>query len=224
MIPDSSNQSEAVIIGAGPAGLAVGACLQRARVPFIILEAAEQVGESWRNHYDRLHLHTDKRHSLLPFFPYPKGSPRYPSRAQVVDYLEAYARHFDLRPRFGQKVCSVQRAGKLWQTRTAGTLYASPSLVIASGNNRQPVLPTWPGQESFGGAILHSSAYRNGRTFAGERVLVVGFGNSGGEIAVDLVEQGAKPALAVRSAVNLLPRDLLGLPLLDVAIPLSMLP
>src|SRR4051794_39675385 len=118
MDSDLTQKTEAVIIGAGPAGLAVGACLQRAGIPFLILEEAEQVGASWRRHYERLHLHTDKRHSQLPYFAFAKEVPPYPSRAQVVDYLEAYARHFDLRPLFGQKVLSIRREEGGWQTRT----------------------------------------------------------------------------------------------------------
>ena len=73
-----------IIIGAGPAGLAVGACLKQAGIPSILLEQSDQVGASWRRHYDRLHLHTDKRNSELPFAPFPKEYPRYPSRDQLV--------------------------------------------------------------------------------------------------------------------------------------------
>ena len=93
MALDAIRQTEVLIIGAGPAGLAVAASLQQRSIPFLLLEEADQVGVSWRRHYQRLHLHTDKRHSELPFFPYPKEYPRYPSRVQVVEYLEAYARH-----------------------------------------------------------------------------------------------------------------------------------
>ena len=77
-------ETDVIIIGAGPAGLAVGAVLRRANVPFVILERAERVGESWHRHYDRLHLHTPKSHSALPYRPYPSTYPRYPSRQQFV--------------------------------------------------------------------------------------------------------------------------------------------
>jgi len=89
---------ETLVVGAGPAGLAVGAALRRKQVPFAMLERDEHVGSSWRRHYDRLRLHTPKRLSALPFVAYPRGFPRYPSRDQVVEYLENYARTFDLRP------------------------------------------------------------------------------------------------------------------------------
>jgi cation diffusion facilitator CzcD-associated flavoprotein CzcO len=98
-----------MIIDAGPSGLAVGACLQLAGIPSLIFEQSQQVGAAWRRHYDRLHLHTDKAHSELPFAPYPKDTPRYPSRLQVIQYLEAYARQFQLEPRLGQQVVAARR-------------------------------------------------------------------------------------------------------------------
>lgn len=81
-----ATQSEAIIVGAGPAGLAVGACLKPAGIPCLILEQSDQVGATWHRHYDRLHLHTDKAHSGLPFFPFPRDYPRYPSRLEVIAF------------------------------------------------------------------------------------------------------------------------------------------
>ena len=90
-------------------------------------------------------------------------------------------------------------------------------MVVATGYTRVPLQPTWPGLETFRGDVLHSSRYRNGEPWRGKRVLVVGLGNSGGEIAIDLDEHGAHPTLAVRSPVSVIPRQLLGLPILAVA-------
>jgi indole-3-pyruvate monooxygenase len=213
-----------LIIGAGPAGLAVAACLTQLRQPFLMLERREQVGASWQRHYTRLHLHTDKRHSALPGLPYPASAPRYPARQQVVDYLEAYAQHFGLHPRFGQAVRWVRWQGGRWLAQTQDTLYESVQVVLAAGNTQVPNIPTWPGQASFPGPRLHSSEYRDGERFRGQRVLVVGFGNSGGEIALDLWEHGAAPTLAVRGPVVVIPRDLLGVPIVAVALALRRLP
>jgi indole-3-pyruvate monooxygenase len=213
-----------IVVGAGPAGLAMGACLQRAGVAFLILEQAEQVAVAWRRHYERLHLHTDKKHSELPFAPFPREYPRYPSRLQMIDYLEAYALRFQLAPRLGQRVVSARRMNGSWEVRTQDTQYQATTLVIATGNSREPSLATWPGEESFQGRILHSSEYREGEAFRGQKVLVVGFGNSGGEIAIDLWEHGAEPSLAVRSPVNVIPRDLFGIPILAIGILQSKLP
>lgn len=213
-----------IIIGAGPAGLAVGACLQRAGTSCTILEQSEQVGSAWRRHYDRLHLHTAKAFSALPFAPYPKDYPRYPSRLQFIEYLETYARQFRLTPRFGQQVVSARLVENLWEVRTQDARYQAANLVIATGYNREPYLPGWPEQASFRGSILHSSQYHDGEPFRDQRVLVVGFGNSGGEIAIDLWEHGARPDLAVRGPVNVIPRELLGIPILAIAIAQNKLP
>jgi len=213
-----------LIIGAGPAGLAVGAGLRRAGVPFTLLEQAAQPAPAWRGHYDRLHLHTAKAFSALPGLPFPADYPRYPARDQVVAYLESYARRFDLQPVFGQRVTTARRAGEGWEVQTPERAYRAGRLVIATGYTRVPHRPAWPGQDLFRGPIQHSAEYRHGEPFRGQRVLVVGFGNSGGEIALDLWEHGARPALAIRGPVNVVPRELLGVPILALTIALSRLP
>jgi len=183
------------------------------------------LGASWRRHYDRLHLHTDKGHSALPYLDFPRGTPRYPSRDQVVAYLERYALHFGIGPNFERRVESVRYRDREWITTTsAGDVYRSKQVVVATGCNAVPHVPRWPGQAGFRGRILHSSEYHNGAAFRGQDVLVVGLGNSGGEIAIDLSEHGARVALAVRGALNVIPREILGLPVLAIAIALSRLP
>ena len=215
---------ETLIIGAGPAGLAVAACLKQRRVSCVIVERATTVGSSWHRHYERLHLHTDRAHSALPYLDFPAETPRYPSREQLIAYLDHYARHFELSPRLGEAVQSVQPCEGGWTTTTTRGVHRSRQLVVATGYNAVPRVPQWPGQERFQGRILHSSEYLNGAPFRGQRVLVVGFGNSGGEIAIDLHEHGAQVALSVRGAVNVIPREILGLPILAISIPLSRLP
>lgn len=217
-------ENEAIVIGAGPAGLATGACLKQANIRTIILEQSEKVGSAWHRHYDRLHLHTDKKHSALPFLPYPKAYPRYPSRLQLIEYFESYARHFQMDIRFNQKVISAAYRNDHWEVQTQNTLYQATNLIVATGYNREPVLPTLPGQDSFKGAIFHSSQYKNGEPFRRQRVLVVGFGNSGGEIALDLWEHGAQPGITVRNAVNIIPREVFGIPFLFIAISQSKIP
>lgn len=222
---ETNSQTNTVIIGASAAGLAAAACLQEQKVPFILLEKSSQVGAAWRNHYDRLHLHTDRSHSQLPHLPMPKSFAKYPARADVVAYLEEYARHFGIEPRFGQEVTAVRPHNGGWQVETADGRYQAQNVIIATGYTRVPHIPTWPGQELFAGSITHSSAYKNGKPYAGQRVLVVGFGNSAGEIAIDLVENGAaEVGMAVRHPVNVIPRDYLGIPILTIGIVMDKIP
>ena len=172
------------------------------------------MGAVWRRHYDRLHLHTDRARSALPGLPMPKAYGRYPSRAHVVEYLEAYAAKFALKPVFNAPVRAVRRDGRTWRAEAGENSQTAPIVVIATGWADYPYAPTWPGIDEFGGPILHSSAYRNPALFAGQRVLVVGYGNSGAEIALDLAEAGIDVALSARSPVNIVPRELFGVPIL----------
>jgi cation diffusion facilitator CzcD-associated flavoprotein CzcO len=218
-------ETDTIVIGAGPAGLAVGAVLRRANVPFVMLERAARIGESWHRHYDRLHLHTPKSHSALPYRAFPREYPRYPSRQQVVEYLDDYARTFELAPEFGHDVqrC-VRGADGVWDVTTNAGHYRCRRVVVATGYNRVPNMPRWPGQDTFPGPIIHSRDYTNGEVFRGRRVLVVGFGNSGAEIALDLIEHGARCAISVRGTVNVIPRELLGVPITVFSLAFRALP
>lgn len=219
---------ETLVIGASAAGLATAAELHRRGREFEILEAEDVVAASWRRHYDRLHLHTPKGFSALPGLPMPKSWPRYPARDQVVEYLELYQKHFALRPRFGETVHRVHRVDRvngIWETTTSTGTWRSANVVIATGRARVPVRPTWPEMDQYRGDLLHSSEYRNGDPWKGRPVLVVGFGNSACEQALDLVERGAEVHLAVRSPVNVLPRDIFGVvPVLPLGIVMRRLP
>jgi len=223
-LSDAVSVTETLIIGAGPAGLATAGCLRKQKQPFTLVEQADAIGSSWRRHYERLHLHTARQHSALPFLAFPRGTPRYPSRAQLIEYLELYARHFQIDPLFGCRALSLKRGDDRWIADTSTGCFRARRVVVATGVNALPKVPSWPGRERYRGEIIHSSDYRNGEPFRHRRVLVAGFGNSAGEIAVDLHEHGARVMLAVRDAVNVVPRDILGLPILSVSIGLSWLP
>jgi cation diffusion facilitator CzcD-associated flavoprotein CzcO len=218
------DEADAIVVGAGPAGLAAAACLVRRRADCLVLERESTVGASWRRHYDRLHLHTSKRTSALPFLPFPPSTPRYPSRDEVVAYLERYAAAHGIAPRLGEEVRAARRIDGRWRVETARGVHSAAHLVVASGACGEPVLPRWPGMDAFRGAVLHSSRYRNGARWRGAEVLVVGLGNSGGEIAIDLHEHGARPALSVRGPVSIMPRDFLRVPTATLAIATSRLP
>lgn len=214
-----------LIVGAGPAGLSVAGRLRQAGLPFEMVEAGERAGNAWHGHYDRLHLHTVKELSHLPGAPFPDHFPRYVSRAALADYYADYARHFDITPRFGERVVSVGREGHGWRTLCrSGLEIRSRNVVVATGVNRVPIRPHFPGEPTFHGRVLHAREYRNPAPFAGQRVLVVGMGNTGAEIALDLCEKGVDVALSVRGPVNIVPREVLGRPTQRTALLLSRLP
>lgn len=217
--------ADILVIGAGPAGLATAACLLRRGLRPLVIERAGSVAASWRAHYRRLHLHTVSSHSSLPFMPFPPGSPRYVPRHKVVDYLESYARHFEIEPEFGQEVAAIVRCGGAWDTVGAsGRRWRSRHVVVATGANHEPSVPAFPGQAGYRGRIMHSRDYRDASPFAGLRVLVVGMGNTGAEVALDLAEQGAQPTVAVRSPLNIVYRDVFGRPTQLTSLMLARLP
>lgn len=221
-----TQETDVLVVGGSAAGLATARALQQAGLRFEILEATDAVAMPWRHHYDRLHLHTPRSSSGLPGMPMPRDYPRYPSRDQVVAYLEAYAERFGLRPRFGRRVTRLDRADGRWVADVAGgERWTARHVVVATGAARRPVRPSWPGMSEYEGDLLHSSEYRNGDPWAGRDVLVVGFGNSACELAIDLVERGARPHLSVRSPVNVIPRDMLGVvPVLQLGIAMRHVP
>jgi indole-3-pyruvate monooxygenase len=214
----------ALIVGAGPAGLASAACLQRRGIEALVLEAGPSLAHSWRHHYDRLRLHTVKQQSHMPGLPFARELPRYPSRADVVAYLETYAARFAIAPRTGEAVNRVRAEAGAFAVETPRATYRARAVVMAAGLNRLPSAEGLPEQEHFRGTVIHSRDYRNADRFAGQRVLVVGGGNTGAEIALDLAEHGARPTLALRSPVNVVPRDFLGLPTQLTAIRTRRLP
>jgi cation diffusion facilitator CzcD-associated flavoprotein CzcO len=216
--------ADTIVVGAGPAGLACAAAMSQLGLKVAILEKSDVVASVWRRHYDRLHLHTDRAHSGLPGMAMPRTYPRYPSRAQVVAYLENYAAHFGLRPIFNSAVRAVHRDGSTWRVDTEQRSFVAPTVVIATGWADFPYLPTWPGSEAYTGSVIHSTGYNNPAAYTGKRVLVVGFGNSGGEIALDLAQANVDVTLSVRGPVQILPRELLGLPILTWAIAEARLP
>jgi len=149
--------ADALVVGAGPAGLAAAAAAQEAGLAVEILEAAGSVGTSWRHHYDRLHLHTTRGLSGLPGRPIPSQAGRWVSRDDFITYLDDYARRMALRIHFNTRVTRIEPADGGWRlTTTAGDVFA-PQAVIATGYNHTPRLPDWPGRDHFAGELIHAS-------------------------------------------------------------------
>jgi hypothetical protein len=208
----AESEDNIVIIGAGAAGLATAACLKLRGLQATVLEASDSTGHTWARGYDALKLHTVRRFSGLPYYPMPRSYPLYPTRDQMVAYLAEYAGHFDIAPRTGQRVTRVTRDQDGWLIGTAGG-DAFRSRVLVAGIFDSPVLPTWPGIDRFEGTLEHTSSYRNSLPFAGKRVLIIGAGNSGAEIALDLVQHADSVTVAIRNGVNIVPLSLLGIPI-----------
>ncbi|GER29642.1 flavin monooxygenase-like protein [Striga asiatica] len=210
-----------VIVGAGPSGLAVAAGLRQHDVPFIVLERADCIASLWQNRtYDRLKLHLPKKFCQLPDFPFPDHFPEYPSKRQFVEYLESYAAKFKVEPRFSECVHSAKYDSgcRLWRVRTAGAEYLCQWLVVATGENAEQVVPEIDGLEEFSGEVIHVCDYKSGEVFRGKKVLVVGCGNSGMEVSLDLCNHGARPAMVVRSSVHVLPREIFGKSTFELAV------
>jgi cation diffusion facilitator CzcD-associated flavoprotein CzcO len=202
-----------IIVGAGAAGLATAACLKQIGVPSIILEAGDDIATTWRSLYDRLHLHTIKRLSGLPGYPMPAKAPRYLPRDEMVAYLRDYARRFDLRVETGQRVMRAFRRDGLWVAETPSGERTAHTLVSTTGVFANPDAVSFPGQEVYSGRSERASTYREPSPYSGKRVLIVGSGNTGAEIAIDLAEHGVAASVSIRAGANVVPRELVGIPI-----------
>ncbi len=213
------------IIGAGPAGLAIAGRLSHRGIPYTILEASPNITNSWRNHYDRLHLHTVKQWSHLPLKPFPDDYPLYVPKDLLVEYFESYAEEFDIKPIFNSNINNISKSNGFWKIEDSnGNERTTDIVIIATGVNREPNIPSFEGQPSFSGSIKHSITYKNTKPYQGKKVLVVGMGNTGAEIALDLAEAGIDTYLSVRGPVNVVPRDLNGRPVQVTAKKLAKIP
>lgn len=195
-----------IIVGAGPSGLAVAACLHRdAGVVSLVLERSDCIASLWQQRtYDRLKLHLPKQFCQLPYLNFPPHFPKYPSKAQFISYMESYAKLFSIQPRFNQtvSVASFDSVSGFWTVRTADCDYRAKWLIVATGENAEPVVPEIQGIEKFRGPVLHTSCYKSGSQFRNHKVLVVGCGNSGMEVSLDLSRYQARPHIVVRNSVS----------------------
>jgi putative flavoprotein involved in K+ transport len=217
---------DAAVIGAGPAGLAVAAELRRRGLDAVVIDRASAVGASWRGHYDRLHLHTVRWLSDLPGLRIPRSNGRWVHRDGVIDYLERYASHHELQLMLDTEVRGLSRAaGGDWVLDTSAGEVTAADVVVATGYNNTPFMPDYPGRDGYEGELVHASEYRNAEPYSGRDVLVVGSGNTGAEIAVDLVEGGSRRVrLAVRTPPNIVRRQVGGTPNQVMAVALRNLP
>lgn len=200
-----------VVVGAGPAGLASASELRRRGFPVTVLERTEAVGASWRGRYDRLRLNSSRPFSKLPGSRYARGVGIFPTRDQMVGYLEDHAARNRLDIRFDTRVERIDHAGGGWLLRTSSGDVAADRVVVASGYAHTPFVPDWPGRDRYRGTLIHAAEYRNADAFRDHDVLVVGPGCSGAEIAHELATGGAaRVRLAVRTPPNIIIRNPIG--------------
>jgi len=193
---NDSNQSEperfeTVVIGGGQAGLSVGYHLARRDLPFVILDANERIGAAWRRRWDSLRLFTPGRYSGLPGMPFPGPAHSFPTKDEVADYLEAYTVRFELPVRTGVRVDGLSRNGDRFVVKSGGLRFEADNVVVAMATHQVPRVPTFAHDLGPGIVQLDAGAYRNPSQLRDGGVLVVGVGNSGAEIALEVAGERA---------------------------------
>jgi cation diffusion facilitator CzcD-associated flavoprotein CzcO len=201
-------EHQVTIVGAGPAGVSAAVALKDRGIEPLLLDRASHVGASWHTRYDRLRLNTGRQFSHLPGRRYPRGTPTFPTRDQVIEHLDRHAREEGIKLRLETAVERIDAHADGWALVTTSGRLETRQVVVATGYEHSPFIPDWPGREDFSGSLVHSSAYRNPTLFNGKSVLVVGPGCSGMEIAHDLATGGAaKVWLSARTPPNIMLRE-----------------
>jgi putative flavoprotein involved in K+ transport len=206
--------ADVVVVGSGPAGLASAAEVKRLGLRVAVLERGDAIAARWRSRYAGLRLNTFRAYSRLPGLRLPHEAGRYAALDSFVAYLDDYARRNQLDVHFGVEAERVDRDhGRGWRVGSSDGPWSSRSVVVATGWDAEPKLPEWVSEPPFEGQLSHTSELRDLGMFAEQRVLVVGAGNSGIDVAGLLARAGARVTVSMRTPPNVFPRDWLGVPL-----------
>jgi cation diffusion facilitator CzcD-associated flavoprotein CzcO len=179
----------------------------------LVIERGDGIAAKWRHSYDRLAINTSSWFSYLPGYRlFRRYGQRWPTRDRLVAYYEEYAEHHDLKVQLNTEATRIERGTDGWSVHTTQGPIDCSYVVIATAKDHTPVIPSWPGSETYTGELIHSADYQNASRFRDQRVLVVGAGNSGSDIALDLLEGGARVQVAIRTPPHIAKRSSLGIP------------
>lgn len=200
---------DVLVIGAGQAGLAMAYHLGKKSASYLLLDSHPRIGDSWRNRYDSLKLFTPRSSNALPGLKMPGDPHGYPSKDEVADYLESYARHHNISVRTNEKVEKVVQESNGFRVTTSQGEWTARNVVVAAGPFHKPFIPQLPGAVSDSVYQVHAAAYRNPSQLQEGAVVVIGAGNSGVQIAAELSATGRDVYLSVGEPMKLLPYQLL---------------
>lgn len=232
-MPPVDTVTPVLILGGGAAGLSTAGALAERGIAATVIEQDDHIGGSWTRRYQNLRLHTTRRYSGLAHYSIPGNRPRYLTKDEYADYLREYARELHVDLSLGERVLAVHHTtgmseGTSWEVETSKAVRRAPVVVIATGLYAQPYVPHFDGIDRFAGGLRHSSDYDTPAEFAGRKVLVIGLGNSGAEIAADLATHGAAavsvsvrtpPPIVSREMFGIVPVQLLGIALTPLGAP-----
>ena len=215
----------ALIIGAGPGGLATSKIFVDKNIDHFVLERGPLIADSWRKFYDSLTLHTGKHLSVLPGMKFKKETFLFPPKSQFLNYMENYTETYKLPIKVSTDVTKIEKGEKgVWVVHTEGNIYSCDYLVIGIGLAPFPFVPEIEGLDNFKGQIYHSIKYKNPESLKGKNCLVIGAGNSGAEIAYELSQEGIDTTIFIRSGANVSPLHILGVPIQYIGYLMSIFP
>jgi putative flavoprotein involved in K+ transport len=219
----SAGRADVIVVGGGQAGMAAGYYLSQAGIDFLILDAATQSGEAWRQRWDSLELFTPARYSSLPGLAFPGDPGHYPGKDEVAGYMAEYARAFALPVRYGCRVTALERAAGGYRLATGSGDYQAGQVIVATGAYQKPWVP--PAAAGLGPGVfqVHAAAYRNPGQIPGSQVLVVGAANSGAQIAAELAATH-RVWLSRGAPIRRLPRKIAGIPIHSLGDRLGLIP
>lgn len=195
----SQKDVDVVVVGAGQAGLATSYYLNREGIDHVVLDGAGRIGDSWRARWDSLRLFTPANYDGLPGMPFPAPAGSFPTKDETAAYLEAYVEHYRLPVRLGQRVDRLSQQGSRYLLTAGGQTITASHVVVATGAHQTKRIPAWAGTVDGSTRQLHVADYRNPTQLQPGPALVVGAGNSGTEIAIELAEAGHQTLLAGNS-------------------------